>query len=101
MLDPITTIGLAASAQQLAAAAVTVVTNLFMYFQHVHDADSHAIYLRQELMSLADVLHDAQNLFENHPARLKRGIILNVFKDVRALMLNLLERTTPRQTSEV
>jgi len=98
MLDPVTTIGLVASADQLAAAAVTIVTNLNTYYQRVRNADTRAADLRQELTVLADALNDAQDLFERIPELLKRSSIVNVFEEIRKLLRELLSRTTPEET---
>lgn len=98
MLDIVSTIGLLASADQLAIAAVTILTNLNTYYQHVRNADARAADLRKELLSLADTLNDSSDLFERNTALLECNTIANVFEEIRTLLNELLERTTPKET---
>jgi len=98
MLDPVTAIGLIASASQLAEAAVTIVMNLNTHYQRVRNADTRSADLRKELTVLADALSDAQDLFERNPELLERSSITNVFEEIRPLLHTLLLRTTPKET---
>lgn len=56
MPDPITTIGLASSLDQLAATATNIVCNMYKYYEAVRDAPKCSGELRREVGAVSDLL---------------------------------------------
>jgi hypothetical protein len=64
MVDPVTAIGLVATAGQLAQQACSIFVALFSYFKDLHDAPADSKALRSELDLLVDVLNHIEETFQ-------------------------------------
>lgn len=98
MLDLVTTIGVAASAAQLADLAFAIVTNLHKYYRNVKYASARCAELRKELDSLADVLTNVEEMFEQNPEMSSRSTVPNELENVRELLNDLYKKTKPEET---
>lgn len=101
MLDPVTGIGLAASAAGLADLAFEVFTNLHKYYRDVRDAPARSADLRTEVDSLVDLLSNAQEVFERNSNDIFRSTLPQELDALRDLLNELYRRTTPREVSGV
>jgi hypothetical protein len=68
-MDPVTAVGLAASACQLAAVAKDVVSNIYKYYDAVKDAPKNSRELRQELGAVSDLLDSLEDILVNSSAK--------------------------------
>lgn len=98
MLDLVTGIGGVASAAQLADLAFAIITNLHKYYRNVKYASVHCAELRKELDSLADVLTNVQEMFEQNPEMASRCTVPCELENIRKLLNDLYKQTKPEQT---
>jgi hypothetical protein len=70
-MDPVSAIGLAASAEQLAGLATTILGNMYLYYQAVRDAPKRSKELRQEMSAVCDQLDSLTGFLTSDSATLK------------------------------
>ena len=92
-MDPVSAIGLAASAAQLAGLAKDIVANMWRYFEAVKDAPKNAEQLRQEVGHLSTLLDrfDDKSLESLFTDKTPLEEFLEILKELR-------DRVAPRET---
>jgi hypothetical protein len=100
-MDPVTGIGLAASAAQLLELSVQVLIKIRTYYISVRDAHVQVAKLRSELDSLVNVLSSVQDLFERKPNDRLYPALTNELVALRALLNDLYARLEPKRTAGI
>jgi|SRR5579859_7463109 len=96
-MDPVTIVGLVANGLQIAGMAITLISNLNYYFVRVRGAPAQSKELRDEVISLFDILSLVQEVFEQTPEMELPDHVKNGLENLRTLLRELLERTLPRK----
>ncbi len=98
-MDPVTGIGLAATAGQLVTLAFDIFIYLHRYYRNVRDSSRKSAELRNELDSLLDHLSSAQEHFERHGVSTFPANIAGDLDSLRQLLFELRSRANQTQTT--
>jgi hypothetical protein len=95
MPDPLTVIGGAASALQVAKVALDIFVNLSTFYDTVQQAPEQTKGLREELDSLVNLLRDIQNAFKDKGESNAKQLVQKEINTLHLLLSRLRERTRP------
>ena len=97
-MDPLSAVGLAANAAQLAEWAFRVFYNLARYYCNVRGAPQRSRELREELNSLTELLRELEDTFRQAPAIELPKTIDKEFRAIYQLLDKLFHRTDTKET---
>ena len=104
-MDPITAVGLVASAAQLGDCTVRVVRSILFYVSEVKDAPSRSADLRDELNTMSEILVNVKGVLETCPDSLATDTLDSLhdtFTNVMGTLKDMLEKVegsvNPAQT---
>jgi hypothetical protein len=95
MPDPLTVIGGAASALQVAKVALDIFVALSTFYDTVQQAPEQKKGLREELDSLVNLLRDIQNAFKDKGESNAKQLVQKEINTLHLLLSRLRERTRP------
>lgn len=97
-MDPVTGVGLAASAAQLAEVVFKVFSNLYKYYRDVKSAPANSEQLRHELDTMVDLLGLLQESLDKNRGEVLAATFNTELKEFESMLRTMLKRTTPDRT---
>jgi hypothetical protein len=94
-MDPITAVGLVASAAQLGDCTQRVVSSILFYVSEVKDAPTQSAELRDELNTMSEILASVKSVLETCPDSLPNDTLdslCDTFTNVMGTLLDILKK---------
>jgi len=98
-LDPITAVGLVASASQLAGQARSVVLNLRNYREAIKKGPEHSAELRQEMDTLLKLLKSLDDAISNDTQLVCSASLDDSFQELESMLDYMNDRVKPSETA--
>jgi hypothetical protein len=98
-LDPITTVGLIASASQLAGQALSIVLNLRNYKEAIKKGPKHSAELRQEMATLWNLLESLDDAISNNTQFTWSASLKTSCQELESMLDEMNNRVKPSKTA--
>ena len=101
MMDPLSALGIAASASEISAQVLLISDSLYQFFKRVKNAPKLSRELRQEALLLSDVLETLSFVFssqDHHGSLPKASASLELLNDIQETIMGMADKLEIRNT---